>query len=336
MMIQPVKTAKHHAMLALCTLGLLLSACGPTTAVVTPPKTGTVNGYTIDAAHKDTVKFNISALDGAGKVILSGKVDSFTVQVSEVTGNPDSNNPQDFTYTASICGQYTSAGGPLTCAVVLDASGSMGSTDPEKKRKEAAQQFVARTTSSDQVAVANFGAGGQDPYDDLHVYQTFTSDKTLLNTAIADATRASGGTPLWEATDQATDLLSKATGKNKIALVLTDGNANGGMDVDTAIAAAQKANVKLFMVGLDANGIDEADMQKAATMTGGLYSKVSEAAGLKDLFDKAFNQSQAYACLQVVFKVKGKLPAAGTEIKGTLTVNMNGGQFVAPYAVTFL
>ncbi|GEM46351.1 vWA domain-containing protein [Deinococcus cellulosilyticus] len=330
-------TAKMYSLTTCVALGVLLGACNPTPSVTyTPPKTGTVNGYTIDATNKDTIKFNVSALDDGGKVILNGKIDSFTVKVDEVTGNPESNNAADVTATTTICGQYTSAGGPITCAVVLDASSSMTSTDPDEKRSEAAKQFVGRISSTDQVAVANFGAGGKDPYEDLHVYQSFTADKALLNKAIDDATKATGSTPLWESTVEATDLLSKAAGNNKIALVLTDGQANGTGNVDTTIAAAQKANVKLFMVGLAKGQIDERDMQKAAQMTGGLYSKVTEAAQLNDLFNKAFNQSQAFACLQVVFKLKGKVPAAGTEIKGTLTIKMNGGQFVAPYAVTFL
>lgn len=328
--------ARFRTLTTLLTAGTLLTACSTPTLSVTPPEAGTVNGYTIDATTKDTVKFNVSALDDGGKVILNGKIDSFTVKVDSITGNPDSNNAADATGTTTICGQYTSAGGPITCAVVLDASGSMTDNDPDEKRNEAAKQFVGRISSTDQVSVANFGPDSSEPYDDLHVYQTFTSDKNLLNKAIDDATKASGGTPLWEATSEATDLLSKASGKNKIALVLTDGEANSTTNLNGTIAAAQKANVKLFMVGLAADQIDEADMQKAAQMTGGLYSKVSNATELNDLFNKAFNQTQAYACLQVVFKIKGKVPAAGTEIKGTLTINMNGGQFTAPYAVTFL
>lgn len=327
---------KKHVLPMALVLSLSLAACGGNTPTLVKPSAGTVNGYTIDVSKKDTVKFNVSALDGTGKVILDGKIDSFSVQVQEIKNNPADTTLNDVTVTTNICGQYTSAGGPITCALVLDASGSMDSTDPDKKRNEAAKLFVSRISSKDQVAVANFGSDSKPPYDDLNVYQEFTSDKTLLDKAIDDATLADGGTPLWEATTESVDLLSKASGNNKIALVLTDGNANRDTALDSTIAAAQKANVKLFMVGLAANSIDEADMQKAAQMTSGLYSKVSDAASLNDLFNKAFNQSQAFGCLQVVFKLKGAVPAAGTEIKGTLTINMNGGQFVAPFAVTFL
>lgn len=319
-------------------LSLSLAACGGNTPLLVKPSAGTVNGYTIDVTQKDTVKFNVSALDGTGKVILDGNINSFSVQVQEIKNNPADTTLNDVTVATNICGQYTSTGGPITCTLVLDASGSMKDTDPNKKRAEAAKTFVSRIASTDQTAIANFGAGGKAPYTELNVHQAFTTDKTLLNTAIDKATLASGDTPLWKSTTEAVDLLSKTSGQNKIALVLTDGKANTS-DKDLlngAIAAAQKANVKLFMVGLAANSIDEADMQKAAQMTSGLYSKVSDAASLNDLFNKAFNQSQAFGCLQVVFKLKGAVPPTGTEIKGTLTINMNGGQFVAPFAVTFL
>ena len=156
-----------------------------------------------------------------------------------------------------------------------------------------------------------------------------------LNAAVEKATFARGGTPLYDAANDANTLLTAKAGANKSILLLTDGQDTGS-DVSPAemIAAAQKSGTRVFAVGLDAFGsLDFTDLEQIASQTGGLFQKASDAAQLKTYFDNLFNAVNAQGCLEVKFSDK---PPVGTNVTGTLTFTVaSSGKLEAKLNVPF-
>lgn len=185
---------------------LLISACG--TQVNIPSKVS-LNGYTVNRSE-GSASFNLSALDANGSVLTTGKVENPGVKNLKTSGSAN------IVGTATICGQI-SVQQELSCLITLDSTGSMSSTDPNQKRRDAAKAFVGRMTSSDQAAVASFDTGTSPtpPYLAIRLWQSFTADKSLLNTAIDQATFASGGTNLWDAVYDGVDLLKAKNGNRE-------------------------------------------------------------------------------------------------------------------------
>lgn len=312
----------------LLTLGLV-SCPGGQPADITPTK-GNVNGFAINSDQ--SANLNVSALDNSNAVLKNGKLTAASVTGASVQSwKVAQQGSTPVTATASVCGDITSQSGSLTAGIMLDASGSMASTDPTKQRGVAAKAFVDRLQGSDAVAITSFSSGKPKtaPYTQLTVHQGFSGDKTALKTAVDVAAVASGSTPLWKSTTELVDFVSKQSGSNKVGFVLTDGNADDASQLQAAIDAAKAAKIRLFMLGLGTPGsLDVVDMQKAAADTGGLYAVTSSATDLNLVFNGAFNASQGAGCIKLSFT---PTPVAGNKITGTLNFSANG----VPLSTTF-
>lgn len=316
----------------LLTLGLV-SCPGGQPATITPTK-GSVNGFAINTDK--SANLNVSALDNSNAVLRSGKLsDTSVTGATLLSWKVAQQAVTPVTAAASVCGDITSQSGALTSGILLDASGSMASTDPTKQRAIAAKAFVDRLQSSDVAAVTSFSSGKPitPPYTKLTVHQGFTDDKAALKTAVDVAAVASGVTPLWKSTTELVDFVKKQGGSNKVGFILTDGNADDSSLLQATIDAAKAANIRLFMLGLGTPGsLDVADMQKAATDTGGLYAVTSNAADLNLVFNGAFNASQGAGCVKLVFT---PAPVAGNKITGTLNFSANGIALSTPFTVQY-
>ncbi len=316
--------------LSLAALGLVLSACSTSGSSA---KTATFNGVTALDAVAGTADLSVSVVDGQGAVITTGTLSAPSATVTSVE---DASGPISTSYsaTALVCGQITGSTGDITGVLTLDSTGSMYSSDPNDLRADAAKGFVARMASTDQAAIASFDTSTTPTagYMAIDLHQTLTSDKTLLNTAIDDATYASGNTNLWDAGVDTATYLAGVTGSNKIAVVLTDGQDNSSSSTPAnVISTAQTAGVKFFMVGLGSY-VDEQSLIDIATQTSGTYAQVQDASDLAGLFDGIFNATKAAGCIHVQFS---PVPASGHILKGRLTFELDGEPVTADYIVVF-
>ena len=313
------------------TLGLV-SCPGGQPADITPTK-GNVNGFALNGDK--SANLNVSALDNSNAVLRNGKLTAASVTgASLLSWNVAQQAATPVTAAASVCGDITSQSGSLTAGILLDASGSMASTDPTKQRAVAAKAFVDRLQGSDSAAITSFSGKPQTPpYTELTIHQGFTSDKAALKTAVDVAAVNGGGTPLWRSTTELVDFVSKQSGSNKVGFVLTDGNASDTSQLQAAINAAKTANIRLFMLGLGTpDSLDVTDMQRAAADTGGLYAVTSSASDLNLVFNGAFNASQGAGCVKLVFT---PAPVAGNKITGTLNFSANGVPLSATFTVQY-
>lgn len=173
-------------------------------------------------------------------------------------------------------------GQPITAIVIFDSSGSMSDNDPGAVGRSAAgQAFFDVLRSSDEVAVLDFGAGVDSGLTDSRLLQDFTSDRNLLDAALAQLTE-SGGTPLWESILDGLSLLSNRLGTGGALVVLTDGEADD-FNLSTVISQATAQDVPVYPIGLGQN-LDFTQLRDAANQTGGSFAEAGDSSALAAVF----------------------------------------------------
>jgi Ca-activated chloride channel homolog len=133
---------------------------------------------------------------------------------------------------------FESQGSALSCALVLDTTGSMQNTLPLVKN--AAVSLIDELRAGDSVAVYGFSTS-------LNLLQDFTEDRAAAKRALL-RTRASGATALFDALAQVTRDISKRQGK-KVIVVFTDGADNASvLRAQSAIIRAKKCGIPIYTV----------------------------------------------------------------------------------------
>ena len=309
----------------------------------------TVNGYTIQDAAQGKVNFNVSALNSS-KGLVTGtitnpQVSNLTASGTGITSlNVKANNLMvsgagAITGTANVCGDITSQG-DLTSAITLDSTGSMSSSDPNNLRGDAARQFISRMAGLDKASLSSFdtSTAPTSGYLAIHIWQDFTSDKTLLDQAVTNAVFAGGSTNLWDAAYDSANLLATVSGANKVSLIFTDGYENSSSKLLTdAISQAQANKVRVYTVGLgsDCSMINCTDLQNLAASTGGTFAIATDPTQLQTQFDNMFNATKASGCINVQFSVNSAPPVAGTTISGTVSFEVNNQSTSGKFTVAF-
>ena len=133
---------------------------------------------------------------------------------------------------------------PFYIAILLDSSGSMTERGRMAAAQRAAKLFVEQALSEqDQAALVEFD-------DAILLQQDFTGSKDQLQRAI-DATRADGGTAMFDAIAAAIAKLAPIRGGRKAIVVLTDGvDTESRNDFDQLLGYARGADVTLYAIGL--------------------------------------------------------------------------------------
>jgi Ca-activated chloride channel homolog len=126
----------------------------------------------------------------------------------------------------------------LSCAILLDTTGSMGEALP--RVKNAMVKLIDELGPEDSVAIYTFD-------ERLVIRQDFTIDKNAAKRA-ALRTRAEGATALFDALSEAAQELSRRSGK-KVLILFTDGDDNSSaLNASAAVARAKKAGVPLYTI----------------------------------------------------------------------------------------
>lgn len=331
---------KRFALFAACLA--LLGGCAQVQDAIDrfiTPSTATLNGYTVerDGAGNPTgnVDLNVSALDGSGEPI-DGEITTgaVTVKVTSAPGSRTLAPNQVYAGTATVKVDIKLEE-VISAILDIDQSGSMKTTDPGRKRVDAAKAFVNRTKEQDRVAVMTFSGEGEGLRAST-LLQDFTNDKALLGTAI-DKVGQRLETPIWDSTLDTLDVHADdpggIAGASRVVVLFTDGQRRGGVaNFDEALAAAQESGVKFFTIGLGAGAaqIDLTELQRLAEATGGTFANVDSADELDTLFEKVFNAIRASGVITLAIS---PTPPAGSLVTGTIEFTVNGRTFNLPYAV---
>lgn len=133
---------------------------------------------------------------------------------------------------------FDSTSQSLSCAILLDTTGSMGEALP--RVKNSIVKLIDELAPEDSVAIYTFD-------ERLVVRQDFTTDKSAAKRA-ALRTRAEGSTALFDALSEASQELSQRSGK-KVLILFTDGDDNSSaLNANAAVARAKKAGVPLYTI----------------------------------------------------------------------------------------
>jgi tight adherence protein B len=165
-------------------------------------------------------------------------------------------------------------------AVVLgvDRSRSMAGA-PLQEAAAGARSFVRAKCSGDEVSVVAFGYGAYS----LSRPSTLTidSDSALANLAVDKQQ----GTALYDAVVLASRQLKAEHFPARVLILLTDGHDTGShATLDAAVAAAKKAGVSIYTIGIEGQGFTPAALTRLSKETGGQYFGASSAAALADVY----------------------------------------------------
>lgn len=196
--------------------------------------------------------------------------------------------------------------GRVAVVLVIDASGSVRSTDRLGLRDEAVRLLVSRLAAGDRVGVVAFDTRARE---------------ALGLTAIKDAEQAArvarevpalpsrGDTDIGAGLALAGRMLAKAPiGARRVVVLLTDGrndpeSANGSTLDAARLLAGQGA--RLYAVGLT-DRVDELFLSRLAKLTEGEYLFAADAADLTAVFDRVRTALDGRSLL---WAGRGELPA---------------------------
>ena len=203
-------------------------------------------------------------------------------------------------------------------SIIVDASGSMKYTDPEKLRFDAIQNFMSLLTEQGNVVggvVFSTGIDAQTPLTRI----TGEADKDRI-VADLEAVPANGmWTNIGEALMTSVQSLIRDGDpeKDSVILFLSDGNTD--MDTDRerqvsmerqaeAIQLARQHNIKIYSICLNVNGTADTDEMRRISGSEALFQNISSAADLWEAFNKF--HTMIYG-VSTVTLFEGEIPNGG-------------------------
>jgi len=171
-------------------------------------------------------------------------------------------------------------------AVVLaiDDSRSMRGK-PLAAAAAAARDFVGRKPAADAIAVVAFGPR---PIA-LSSFSTATIDADAALRDLAVASRQ--GTALYDAIVLSAQQLQSSPLAGRVLIVLTDGrDVSSHATLAQAVAAARKANVSIYPIGMEGRGFDPAALRQLAGDTGGRYFGAASTDALTQVYSSIAQQ----------------------------------------------
>lgn len=185
-------------------------------------------------------------------------------------------------------------------AIVVDTSGSMKSTDPDRIAIEAAKLFIDMTEISDtRIALVTFSdkLGSVTKLTDING----TSDKESLKSSL-NGISYKGDTDMGRALKKGYELLKDGSkdNKHKAILFFTDGNIDLGksktrtnddsyQDTKKVIEKSAKDGIPIYTIGLNSDGsVDQKLLSNISEKTAGRNYLVDKADVLPEIFNEIF------------------------------------------------
>jgi Ca-activated chloride channel family protein len=173
---------------------------------------------------------------------------------------------------------------------------------------------------------------------EYQVVQAFTTDKTLLQAAIAAPFSMGTGTRLYDTVYQGVEDAAKQPLSHRRAVILaTDGveelpaSAPPVQTLQSAIDNAKNKNVPVFTIGLGAS-VNSTDLQKLASDTGGLYYQANASQNLATIYQQLasllYENQYVLTFNRAVMGVQS--PITITANSGALSGNAARGVIVCP------
>ncbi len=235
---------------------------------------------------------------------------------------------------------------PIATAILIDDSGSMQSSDPDRIRAVAAQLFwrdILPSRPGNIVALLDFGRGSVEPtpgFQRTVLLAGFTGDAAVLDAALSQIEAVPGGlTPLYGSGVEVVRWVDSTTPQayQRTLVIITDGAPSDTAITDTLYNVAVAHGVRVFAVGVGpAAGEGEAArrLQELAARTGGIYAAAEPPEELEEVL-QTLAMSASPPRLLVHLRLD-PVPPQGTSVRGVVALsgapgNLTGAwSFVAP------
>jgi VWFA-related protein len=165
----------------------------------------------------------------------------------------------------------------LSCAIVLDTTGSMAAALPVVK--SSVMRMIDELAPADQIAVYGFSVG-------LKQLQDFTSDKAAAKQAVLRV-RAGGQTALFDAIAELAREIEPHAGKKAI-VIFTDGADNASLlNARSAVQRAKKAGIPVYAIA-EGEALKEkrllAELDEIAEATGATFHEAHTTSEINRIF----------------------------------------------------
>jgi tight adherence protein B len=162
-------------------------------------------------------------------------------------------------------------------ALVIDASESMRG-EPIAKAMRAARAFAAQREATQRLGAVVFNARSS-------LLLPFTTDAATINAALANTPPVAYYTRTNDALLTTIDAIKRQQIGSASIVLLSDGRELGSeATLEEAVAAARKANVRVFTVALRSRSFDPSSLQELASQTGGFYTEARSPEQLSKIF----------------------------------------------------
>lgn len=195
----------------------------------------------------------------------------------------------------------------IPVVVAIDLSSSMLAEDfRPRDRLQVAKETVARFVEGrggDPIGIVAFAA------EAITVAPVTTYRPVVLNALAAlEVGLLEDGTAIGEGLAIAVNRLRSLPGRERVVVLMSDGESNRGeIDPLQAAAAAQAFGIRVFTIGVGSTGVarvpvervegetvyaelqvglDEALLREIASMTGGLYFRATDPAALRAIYER--------------------------------------------------
>jgi hypothetical protein len=234
---------------------------------------------------------------------------------------------------------------PVASAILIDDSGSMSSSDPDRQRAYAAQLFwrdILSARVGNLVALLDFGRGDTQPtpgFVQTNLLAGFTADEAVLEAGLSQVQAvAGGGTPLYESAEEVIAWMDTTTPPTfqRTLVLITDGKPRDLRAKESVFATAARAQVRIFAVGIgaaarpDRNASAVMLVQELASLTGGIYAAADHAGELQTIL-QTLAQSASPARLLVNLRLT-PAPAPGATMAGTVSISGERGSATASWS----
>jgi tight adherence protein B len=161
--------------------------------------------------------------------------------------------------------------------LAVDASKSMAGA-PFLAAMKAARTFVNERQEGAELGFVAFNG-------DVNVVQRPTVDAGALGDVFRYPPELAYGTRIYDALDRSIELLRDSRISAGSIVLLSDGaDVGSGWGLDRVVAAAERARVRIFTVGLRSDAYDGTALEEIATRTGGAYAEAGSAGELEAIY----------------------------------------------------
>lgn len=229
-------------------------------------------------------------------------------------------------------------------AFVMDVSGSMNDSmgsgtklDAAKTAASSVINMIQLETTSQQV---KHGAGLASFSDIGYLHSSLTSQFEWLQQKLRSYQPLSS-TNIGAGLEKGLSILSGSGSKQKVIILLSDGQTNTGMTPDEIISGpvktASEQGIVIYTIGFGEHGaLDEDLLRRIAQKTGGLYYYANEAFKLENVYVKLRHQSTGdlladySGSVSSVQKEAGSfdIESSGQELRGTINWENNPAELL--------